>query len=84
MQWHGRDRKCVFRGMAEVVNDPRSDPAPVTAAPHPEEMRASVDWQVGKLMSLRATARATPAGLAATALLLAAVLVPVMLLRRRR
>lgn len=74
----------MFKEAAEVVKDPRSDPEPATAAPHPEEMRASVDWQVGKLMSLRATARATPASLAATALLLAAVLVPVVLMRRRR
>ncbi|MEJ0066709.1 MAG: hypothetical protein WDM85_15890 [Caulobacteraceae bacterium] len=44
-----------------------------TAAPHPEEMKASVHLQLGNLISLRATARATPAGIVSAALLLAAL-----------
>ena len=55
-----------------------------TAAPHPEEMRAAVDLTIGKSVSLKATARATPAGLAAAALLIAAILVPVAWLARAR
>jgi hypothetical protein len=55
-----------------------------TAAPHPDEMRAAVDLTIGKSVSIRATARATPAGLAAAALLIAAILVPVAWLARAR
>jgi hypothetical protein len=46
------------------------------AAPHPEEMRATFELTVGRSVSLRATARATPAGLAGAAGFAAAVLVP--------
>ena len=55
-----------------------------TAAPHPEEMRAAVDLTIGKSVSIKATARATPAGLATAALLVAAVLVPMAWLARAR
>ncbi len=44
-----------------------------TAAPHPEEMKASVHLQLGNLISLQVTARATPAGVFSVALLLAAL-----------
>jgi hypothetical protein len=52
-------------------------------APHPEEMRVSVDLRMGNA-SLRATARATPAGLVAAALLVSAVLWPALWLVVRR
>ena len=55
-----------------------------TAAPHPEEMRAAVDLTIGKSVSIKATARATPAGLATAALLIAAILVPTVWLARTR
>ena len=55
-----------------------------TAAPHPEEMRAAVDLTIGKSVSIKATARATPAGLATAALLVAAILVPMVWLARAR
>lgn len=55
-----------------------------TASPHPEEMKASVELRIGNAVSVRATARATPAGLAATALLVSAILIPLVLLARTR
>jgi hypothetical protein len=56
--------------------------APGTAAPHPEEMRATLDVSIGKSVSINATARATPAGLVAAAILISAILIPVVLLSR--
>jgi hypothetical protein len=53
-----------------------------TAAPHPEEMKAAVDLAIGRSVTIRATARATPAGLLAAALLITAILVPVIWLTR--
>lgn len=47
-----------------------------TAAPHPEEMRASAELRLGRAVSLSASARATPAGLVAVGLLLSAVMIP--------
>ena len=44
-----------------------------TAAPHPEEMKAAIQLQLGNLVSLRVTARATPAGIVSAALFLAAL-----------
>ena len=71
-----------------MTGEPERDAGPGdrsdTAAPHPEEMRAAVDLTIGKSASLKATARATPAGLAAAALLVAAILVPVVWLARAR
>jgi hypothetical protein len=46
----------------------------VTAAPHPEEMKATLDLTIGNVLSVKATVRTTPAGLVAAALLAAAVL----------
>ncbi|WP_410825779.1 hypothetical protein [Methylobacterium sp. sgz302003] len=51
---------------------------------HPEEMRASVDLRIGEAIALKATARATPAGLVAVAVLMGAILVPVVWLARTR
>jgi hypothetical protein len=47
-------------------------------------MRAAVGLTIGKSVSVRATARATPAGLATAALLVAAILVPMVWLARVR
>jgi hypothetical protein len=70
--------------MAEPEPDSEfSDPSP-TASPHPEEMRATVELRVSEHVTLRATARMTPAGLVAAALLLTAILVPVMWGMRQR
>lgn len=59
-----------------------------TAAPHPEETKATVDFAVGKAISVQATVRTTPAGLAAAAILAAVILLPTVslakaLLRKR-
>lgn len=53
-----------------------------TAAAHPEEMRATVDLRIGNSISIKATARATPAGLIAAALLISVVLIPAVWLFR--
>jgi hypothetical protein len=54
-----------------------------TAAPHPEEMRATVHVSIGKWVSVSATARATPAGFVAIACLMSAILIPVMWAKKR-
>jgi hypothetical protein len=46
------------------------------APPHPEEMSATVEVRISNVVSVKATARATPAGLVAVALVLASVLIP--------
>ena len=61
-----------------------SEPHSETAAPHPEEMRASFNMAIGRSVSIAATARTTPAGLAATAVLLAAIFVPLAIIARSR
>ena len=55
-----------------------------TAAPHPEEMKATIGFVVGRSVAFKASARATPAGLVATALLMTAIFVPLVLLARER
>ena len=47
-----------------------------TAAPtpHPEEMRASGEIQIGKYINLKGTARVTPAGLICAGIASAAIL----------
>ena len=55
-----------------------------TAAPHPEEMKGTVTFSLGKFASVTATGRATPAGLISAAVLLLAVLLPAAIAFRRR
>lgn len=55
-----------------------------TALPHPEEMKLSMECSMGKGASMKCAIRATPAGLAATALLVSAILVPLVWLMRDR
>src|SRR5215210_1283879 len=59
-----------------------SGPVPEIAAPPPEEMKATADIRLGQSVSIRATVRATPAGLIAAALLVSATLIPLVLLSR--
>jgi hypothetical protein len=54
-----------------------------TAAPHPEEMTATMEIKAGEYFSWKATARTTPAGLVSAALLVSAVVIPVLWFRRR-
>jgi hypothetical protein len=49
-----------------------------TDAQHPEELKATVELRITDYVTLRTTARATPAGLIGVALLLSAILIPVM------
>jgi hypothetical protein len=62
--------------------------APVSDAPnglrHPEEMKGSVVFKFGKLASMKVKGRTTPAGLIAAALLMAAIMVPVVFIVRKR
>jgi hypothetical protein len=47
-------------------------------------MRATLDLRFGNSVSIKATARAAPAGLIAAALLISVVLIPVVWLSRTR
>ncbi|WP_158806278.1 MULTISPECIES: hypothetical protein [unclassified Acidisoma] len=49
-----------------------------TSAQHPEELKATVELRITDHVTLRTTARATPAGLIGIALILSAILIPVM------
>ena len=49
-----------------------------TAAVHPEELRATVELRVGQLISIKARTRTTPAGLVTVALLISAILIPLV------
>ncbi|MDT8330492.1 hypothetical protein RQ831_05455 [Roseomonas gilardii] len=51
-----------------------NDPAPEPQITHPEEMRATASLRIGGAVTLQATARATPAGLVAAAILVGVVL----------
>jgi hypothetical protein len=58
-------------------------------APHPEEMKATLDLAIGNAVSVKASVRTTPAGLIAAAMLAAPILLPTValaktLLRERR
>jgi hypothetical protein len=55
-----------------------------TAAPHPEEMKLSVDLSFGQKVSIKASIRTTPAGLVSVALLVSSVLIPVVWLAHGR
>jgi len=71
-----------------MINDAPRDMEPEhgseTAAPHPEEMKATVYLRIGDSILITATARATPAGLIAAALLVSAILMPLVGLARDR
>jgi hypothetical protein len=64
------------------ADDPRQASPPTTTSPtasaHPEELRATMELRITDYVTLRTTARATPAGLMSVALLLSAILIPVM------
>jgi hypothetical protein len=69
--------------LAEVVRAEDHDPS--MAAPHPEEMKASVCFQIGRILTFKADARATPAGILAVAALVgASVAGSVLAIRSRR
>ncbi len=56
-------------------------PRPEPVAPHPEEMNAAGRLRLGPL-SIEGRARATPAGLISAALLVSAVLLPIVFMSR--
>jgi hypothetical protein len=69
----------------ENDTDGVTDPALETAAPHPEEMKGTVEFRLSNLATITATGRATPAGSIGAAMLVSALLIPaVPLIRRRR
>ena len=55
-----------------------------TAAPHPEEMKATTTVSFGEWATITTTARATPAGLMCAAVLAAAIMIPLATVLRRR
>ena len=52
-------------------------PAAADPLTHPEEIKATVDLRLGDHVQLKATARATPAGLVATGLMVSSILMAV-------
>jgi hypothetical protein len=64
--------------------DSETEPDGAAPAAHPEEMRATVSLRIGNTIRLRASARATPAGIVAGAIAISAVTVPLIWLSRRR
>jgi hypothetical protein len=68
---------------ASIDRRPEAENQSETAAPHPEEMKATLDLTIGNAVSVKATVRTTPAGLVAAALLAAAVLFPAASLAKR-
>lgn len=67
------------------MNDTRTDPDPVHQESwHPEEMKGTIELKLGQLGTITATGRTTPAGLIGAAVLVAAVLVPLAVIVRRR
>lgn len=73
----GEERRIGFQG-----DGFRQDAS--TALPHPEEMKATVNLDVGRWFSLSATVRATPASLISVAMLVSAILIPVLRMARRQ
>jgi hypothetical protein len=74
---------------ASINRHPETENQSETAAPHPEEMKATLDLAIGNAVSVKASVRTTPAGLVAAAMLAAAILLPTValaktLLRERR
>jgi hypothetical protein len=77
------DRVCGWE-RNDMMADEAGDLPHETAALHPEEMRATFDLTVGRSVSVKATARATPAGLVSAALLMSVILIPLVLVVRSR
>jgi hypothetical protein len=71
----------------DPANEPHPDSGIVlsasTAAPHQEEMRATVRLRIGNWASLDATARATPAGFIALGLFVTAIAAPLLIVGKR-
>ena len=65
------DIRAMDKRITETVGE-----AP-TAPSHPEEMAARVNLRIGKGVSLKATARATPAGLVTVGFMVSAIILAV-------
>ena len=62
---------------ASINRHPEAESQSETAAPHPEEMKATFDLAaIGNAVSVKAAVRTTPAGLAEAAILAAAIVLP--------
>jgi hypothetical protein len=61
--------------MDEPISEPMGEAA--SAPTHPEEIKASVDLRIGNTVSLKATARTTPAGLVTAGILVSAIVLAV-------
>ncbi|HEX3995409.1 MAG TPA: hypothetical protein VHX39_29910 [Acetobacteraceae bacterium] len=60
-----------------------SDQATDAPPTHPEEMKGTVEFKLGKLATVTATGRTTPAGLIGAAVLVSSVLIPLAMMIRR-
>ncbi|HET6605721.1 MAG TPA: hypothetical protein VFG62_03580 [Rhodopila sp.] len=67
--------------MTDQPVDPETTDAPPS---HPEEMKGTVEINFGRLATMTATGRTTPAGLIGAALLVSSVLIPLVIMTRRR
>lgn len=70
----GRDRMSDHPTEKEAIDAPPS---------HPEEMKGTIELKFGKLGTITATGRTTPAGLIGAAVLVSAVLIPLAVMIRR-
>ena len=64
-----------MRAMDEPITDTMEQAASVPV--HPEEMKAIVDLRIGNSVSLKATARTTPAGLVTAGIMVSGIILAV-------
>ena len=67
-----------------AASEDQATTAETGPAAHPEELRTTVEIDIAGVVTFRASARATPAGIVSVALLLAAIMVPLAWASRRR
>jgi hypothetical protein len=72
-------------GAGEMTHQPIEEEATEEPIFHPEEMKGTIELRFGRLATMTATGRTTPAGLIGAALLVSSVLIPLtMIIGRRR
>lgn len=77
----GKRAKLATERAAAEEQAAAPDIEPLT---HPEELRTTVEIDIAGKVTLRASVRATPAGIVSVAILLAAIMVPVAWASRSR
>ena len=79
MKQQGKSNVAGTEGIE--ANAAQNSPTP---APHPEEMRATINLSIGKRVSVNAALRATPADFIAIACVMSAILIPIMRAKKKR